>query len=298
MAGGEKFVCSAALCAVIFLTGCAGTPPESTPTPSPSPTPDGNTGPHRLTLRMRSGTGTSRGMNVRVLVSNQVYTRANAPYSDGTVSRGSFSNNADPDAFEFDILHGSIVTLVAVEAEGGLPAALSYSDITDLIDPFAVEFLTWEGDVDATPEAGVATFTMNADRDVTAVFARMPQVLIRKYDENNVQLAGGCFDIEVEAAQRLGLPGAGDLSGTTEDVCCCIVRDNDANLLIAGQVKTGTQITLTANDANICDSVSGQCFENFVEWQGSAALCGASRECMLTVGVDVDLTAIWRDNSQ
>lgn len=288
----------ATLCALlsgVLPAGCSTSDPNATPTPSPSPTPGGDSGTFRLTLNMRSGDGGGIGMHVRVLVGDAAYTRANAPYNNGTIAQPPFVSDTDPATFPVDVPAGKTVTLVAIEDAGGLPAALSYDDLDDLIDPSALEFLNWEG-VDATPESGVATLLMDRARTVTAVYARMPQVLIRKYDINNPQLAGGCFDIIVEAAERLGLPGADDISGTTENVCCCTVRDNDANLLIAGQVKTGTQITLTAKDSNICDAM-GACLENFVEWDGSGALCGGARECMLTVGVDVDVTATWRDNS-
>jgi hypothetical protein len=274
------------------LLGCESAPPTPTPTPTPPPSSGGDT--FRLNLGMRSGNGMARGMNVRVMVDDVVYTRANAPYNNGNIALRNYTSDVDPDTFALDVPAGKTVTLIAVEAAGGIASAFGQPDPENSIDPFAVEFLTWEGE-DTRPESGVATALMDADKDVTAVFAQMPRVLIRKLNSNNPQLIGGCYDLKIEAAERLALPGAGDISGETTGLCCCGAADSD--LFSFGHVKTGTEITLNATDFNLCDAVSGVCFEEFDQWSGSAALCGSNRECMLTIGVDVDLTGTWVDRS-
>lgn len=266
-----------------------------------APVPNDTAATHRLTLNMRSGNATARGMNVRILVGEVAYTRADAPYNDGTIQLADFTNNADPDAFALDIPAGKTATLIAIESPGSFGSAFGQSDPENFVDPFDVEFVTWEGDHDATPESGVATILMDGDKEVTAVYAQMPRVLIRKFDGSNDQLSGGCLDITIVPALHLGLPGADDLTTppvhegeSPELFCCCNAEQGD--LFLFGQVKTGTQITLNASDSNGCDAVSGICSETFLEWRGSAALCGSSRECMMTVGVDVDASAVWEDN--
>ena len=237
-------------------------------------------------------------MEVFVFYGDSVYTRANAPYFDNSVQQNRFTSSEDPETFMADVPQGKTVTLVAVEFKGDLPLANATNG--DFDNPYAVEFLDWEGEYDSRPESGVASVLMDGDKSVTAVFATMPKVLVRKYDENNEQFSGGCFDIDIEAAEHLGIPGSGDLSGQTDNVCCCKLSDG-SNLFLAGHVKTGTQITFMAEDSNACTvddaHPDGYCYENFDRWEGSAALCGSSRECMLTVTIDTDATAIWVDNS-
>lgn len=284
----------ASVLASLILTGCTGST-GGTPTPTPTPTPNGDDDTFRLTIEMRSGNGEARGMNVRVMVDDFAYSRANAPYTNGIVAVGNFTNNEDPDTFELDVAAGKTVTLIATESEGVFSTGTGQSNLDSFVNPFHVEFVTWEGDDETRPEAGVATILMNADKDVAAIYAQMPRIIIRKFDENNPQLNGGCFDVTIDPTPRLSLPGEGDLAGETEGLCCCTA--DDSNIFFFGQVKTGTVITLNAIDTNICDAVSGTCLENFKEWQGAADLCGASPECMITVGVDHDSSAVWRDNS-
>lgn len=297
-----KALVASSLLLAVGWTGCSTSPtggsptPTPTATPTPSPTPGSSADTFRLNIEMRSGTGDLRGMKVRVMVDNVAYTRASAPYNDGTIAKGSFDSDEDPQTFPLDVPAGKTVTLIAVEAIGTLGNAVGQEDPENFSSPYQVEFVTWEGDDETRPESGVATLVMDGDKNVSAVFAQMPRVIIRKYDENNAQLSGGCYKLEVTPAERLALPGDGDLSVSGEDLCCCNAAGSD--IFILGHVKTGSQIKLTASDSNICDSVSMTCLENFKEWTGSAALCGSARECTQTVGVDVDLAGVWRDNSQ
>ncbi|MCB9867793.1 MAG: hypothetical protein H6816_14295 [Phycisphaerales bacterium] len=282
----------------ILLAGCTASSSGPSPSPSPTPTPNPSADTYRLNVILRTGNGDRLGMEVFAFYGDVVYTRANAPYFDNAVAQQRFVSSEDPETFMADVPKGKTVTLVAVEFKGDLPSALSGNGNYD--NPYAVEFLNWEGDYDSRPESGVASVAMNGEKTVTAVFAAMPQVLIRKYDSNNPQFNGGCFDIKIEAAEHLGIPGSGDLSGETPDVCCCPLSDG-SHLFLAGHVKSGTQITLTATDSNSCTvddaHPDGICYENFDHWEGSAALCGSARECTIPVTVDSDSTAVWVDNT-
>ncbi len=246
---------------------------------------DGGDGPFRLTLTLR-GDGDAEGMTVYRVIDSVGYTRENAPYFDFNLSIG-VTSSSDPDVQEVMIQKGQTVTLVAVEARG-IISALPLNDDANLMSPFNNEFVQWEGDVDAMPEDGVAVIEMDSDKDVSAVFRNMPTVSIVKSDEVNPQLTGGCYDLTIDAPARLGRPGDPEISGTTNDVC---------NVRSAGQVKTGTMITLDAKDTNGCDVVSGDCSEMFDRWDGDAASCGSNRECTFEVTDDVNVEAIWRDES-
>ena len=246
---------------------------------------DAGDGPFRLTLTLR-GDGDTEGMTVYRVIDSVAYTRENAPYSNFNLSIG-VSSSSDPDVREVMIQKGQTVTLIAVEARGVI-SALPLNDDANLTSPFNHEFSKFEGDVGSMPEEGVAVIEMNSDKDVTAVFKSMPTVSIVKSDEVKPQLSGGCYDLTIDAPERLGRPGDSDISGMTNDVC---------NARSGGQVKTGTMIALNAKDTNGCDVVSGDCSEMFDRWDGDTASCGSNRECTFEVMDDTNVEAIWRDES-
>lgn len=246
---------------------------------------DDGEGPFRLSLTLQ-GDGEAEGMTVYRVIDTVAYSRQNAPYSNFGLSIG-VTSSSDPDTREVMIQKGMIVTLIAVEAQG-VTTSLAINDDSRLTTPFNHEFNMFTGDFDNTPEVGVVVIEMNSDKEVTAFFEAMPSVSIVKSDENSPQLTGGCYDLTIDAPDRLGRPGDSQIDGMTEDVC---------SPRLGGQVKTGTIITLNAKDTNGCDTVSGTCSENFDRWDGDAASCGSNRECMFEVTDDTNVEAIWRDNS-
>jgi len=217
-------------------------------------------------------------MEVYVVVDDVPFTRLTAPLFDDDKSTR-YLSDLDPGAVEQDIPRGSTVTLIAVEFRG-----VTSTSILDE-EPSAVEFVGFEGDFDDTPEAGVATVTMNRDKSVTAVYRRMPRFVIRRHNENNAERSGGCFDFTLVAAPLLSTPGIADISGMTEVLCA----------ELSGFVKTGTRLTFTAVDDSGCDPDTGVCTEQFHRWEGSAESCGSERTCVIVVEEDIDATAVWRD---
>lgn len=235
---------------------------------------------HTLTLTLKSVPGGRTGMEVYVVVDDVGYTRINAPLFDSRATQ--YVSDGDPSTFEQEIPNGAVVTLIAIEFRG----VTSTTVLED--DPEAVEFKSFEGDFDDTPENGVATVTMDGDKSISAVFDAMPRFVLHRADENNNQLSGGCFDFTLVAAPLLGLPNVVDISGMTEGLCSDL----------SGFVKTGTRLTFTAVDDNGCDQATGVCTEQFQRWTGWAASCGTNRTCTLVINGDLNATAVWRDTTQ
>lgn len=265
---------------LLVIAGCPA-PPAGTDNPDTGGM-DGPVAPttHRFTLHMRSGTGDRTGMEAYVVIDDAAYGRADAPYENPNLATR-YQSGDDPDTFEMDVEERKIVTVIAMEFRG----VTTSSELQD--NSAAVEFLNFDGDNLNVPEAGVATVTMDGDREVSLVYATMPRFVMQRTDENNSRLSGGCFNLVILAATYLGRPGETDISGSSFDLC--------SNL--SGYVKTGTSLTFSASDVNGCDTVSRTCSEQFDHWTGSPALCGSERECTLVAGVDIDATAVWRDTT-
>ncbi|NOX58176.1 MAG: hypothetical protein GXP29_04875 [Planctomycetes bacterium] len=240
--------------------------------------PDGD-GLFRLTLTMQ-GLGEVQSMRVFIIEDDVLYSRETAPFSDNQVSFRATSNE-NPDIVERVIAAGRQVTLIAIEAKGITADVPLNND--SFPSPFHFEFVGWLGDT----EDGVATLVMDGDKDVTVMFRTMPVVDIIKKNENNAQLTGGCYDFTIDVPPLLALPTDIRIDGTREGSCS--VRS-------VQQVKMGTVITLTAEDTNGYDVVSGMCFENFERWEDDASPCGSNRECTFQVDADMKVTAVWRDN--
>ncbi len=245
----------------------------------------GEDGRFRFTLRME-GLDDIEAMRVIVINDNVLYSRENAPFSDNRFSFNAVSE-MNPDVFELDIDEGQQVTLIAIEAKG-ITSDIPVNDIR-FPTPFNFEFVGWAGDFDDLPEDGVATLEMDGDKEVTVMFRAMPVIDVVKLDENNSQLTGGCYDIVIDAPPLLAFPTDLSIDGTREGFC---------RPRFAGQVKTGTTFTLTAEDSNGCDAVSGTCTEQFDRWEGDPSGCGSNRECMFQVDTATTITAIWRDTTQ
>ncbi len=244
----------------------------------------GEDGQFRLTLTME-GLGDIEAMRVIVIDDSVLYSRENAPFFDINTSFNAVSD-MNPDVFVRNINEGQQVTLIAIEATG-VTSDIPVNDIR-FPTPFNFEFVGWAGDIDDQPEDGVATLEMNGDKEVTVMFQAMPVIDVVKINENNPQLLGGCYDVVIDAPPLLAFPTDLSIDGTREGFC---------RPRFAGQVKTGTTFTLTAEDSNGCDAVSGLCTEQFDRWEGDPSGCGGNRECMFQVDTDTTITAIWRDNS-
>ncbi|GJM26856.1 MAG: hypothetical protein DHS20C16_32710 [Phycisphaerae bacterium] len=245
----------------------------------------GEDGQFSLTLNM-DGLDDIEAMRVIVVADDVLYSRENAPYSDIRFSFNAVSDE-NPDVFVRNIAEGQQVTLIAIEAKG-ITSDIPVNDIR-FPTPFNFEFVGWSGDVDDQPEDGVATLEMDGDKEVTVMFQAMPVIDVIKIDENNPQLLGGCYDVVIDAPPLLAFPTDLSIDGTREGFC---------RPRFAGQVKTGTVFTLTAEDSNGCDAVSGLCTEQFDRWEGDPSSCGSNRECMFQVDTATNITAIWRDTTQ
>ncbi|HPF38857.1 MAG TPA: hypothetical protein P5081_17210 [Phycisphaerae bacterium] len=259
-----------------------------------TPTPQGQSGNrHTLTVTLRSLNGCRgldpeaeffcRAMEAHIFIDDMAYTRANAPFNNGN-----FDNKrggaADPDVNEFQVEDGKTVTIIAFESMG-TQSRFTDADSREDFETGGkdrVEFLRFDGDPVATPETGVATFTMDSDKSVELVYQRMPTLLLSVGDtEPNV--AGFWNSITIEAPEWLTFPsamGENPLNGTTQNVNFSVA----SGFVFIAEMKTGTRITFDPG------SLSG--FE-FDRWNGTVNQCGPGA-CTLILGEDENPTAFWK----
>lgn len=191
----SAFICLGFL---LFLVSLAGCPPSNG-----GPLPDD--GPFTLTLVLESDVLGSRNMNVWVFIGSEPYTRDSAPYLDPSKLAIRFTASQELDMTQLVVEHGEVVTLIAFDGDrsnfGAGNAAID--------DENANEFLAWEGDISLGEQGdlGVASFEMDRDRTITALYQRMPLVVISQETLNAGGVSPGCLDLSVSAPVWLSFPG-------------------------------------------------------------------------------------------
>ncbi len=265
-------VCTSLLLS-IMLAGC--------PRPNGNGDPMVNDGPFELSLTLESDVIGSKNMNVWIFVSNEAYTRETAPYQDAQLLALRFSASQEVDTTSFMVEKGKFVTLVAFDGDRSDFGAGNV--VVD--DENANEFLNWEGDVTAGEESefGVASFAMDRDRAITALYQRMPLLVISQETMNAGGISPGCLALSVSVPLWLSFPG--------DEV---IYQDNTVcglgapGVILRGQMRSGSSVTMTAvplepQPPNLI----------FSQWSGGDN-CGGDPTCTITVGDAESATITWR----
>lgn len=264
-------VCVSLVAGLMFV-GC--------PPPGGNGGPMGGGGPYKLSLVLESDVLGSRNMNVWVFVSDEAYTRETAPYQDVNLLALRFTASQEVDMTEIMVAEGKIVTLVAFDGDRSDFGAGN----APIDDENANEFLSWEGDVTAGEEGdlGVASFGMNRDRSITALYQRMPLVIISQETMNAGGISPGCLDLSVSVPVWLSFPGD---AVTYEDGTVCGL--GAPGVILRGQMRTGSTVTMTAvplepQPPNLV----------FSTWSGGGS-CGADPTCTITAGDAEGATITW-----
>jgi|GEM_PF-2547686 len=274
-------------CPAMTDTGMPGTPGSMTPA-----TP-GSGDRFTLTVTLRSLNGCRgldpeapffcRGMEAHIFIGDEVVTRQTAQFNNGNFdsTRG---GNEDPEVATFQVEPGKSVTIFAFESMGtrGLFTNNDSRDDFEMGGTDRVEFVRFDGDPVASPEEGVATFTMNSDMSVDLVYQRMPTLTVR-IGGTAPFLPGFWENITIDAPTWLTLPdamGVNPLEGSTDNANFNVVE----GFVYIAEMKTGTTITFTPG------SLTG--FE-FDTWDMTENQCGPG-SCELTLGVDTDPIALWK----
>lgn len=269
----------------VLLAGCSS-PPATT-----NPDGDGNGGTgggpqgrHRLTIHwLGDGFGTTfQGAAVWVFVADETILRSEGVYSVSLNTHMFIRSQNDPRTTgEYDVEDGKSVTLVAFEDAGKILNLFAGAVAPDPKETTQIEFVEWGGDIDATPEEGVATILMNADKEVTVRFDPMPTVTI------SVQGLGQ-FLHEIQAPVFLNHPSFEGVSPTTD----CF--DDECELpCLGGPAFGGEALHYALKGGTIVKLISLDCIANQYDWSmWTKAGCG-DRECSFQLGADGDAEAIW-----
>ncbi|MEM9730852.1 MAG: hypothetical protein AAF997_19880, partial [Myxococcota bacterium] len=173
------------------------------------------------------------------------------------------------------------VTLVAFEDDGAEYNLFLGPPPPAPADSFDTEFVMFRGDFDASPENGVATLTMDGDREVTAVFQPMPRLTIS-------QMREGFYTVITTVPSWLGDPA---LDGMPPEATCtgeecdtqCVGSNTWDGDSLSFAFKSGTTLDVTAQD----------CGAEWVGWQGDGNCTG--RRCVFTLGQTTVARAVWSD---
>lgn len=238
----------------------------------------------RLTVNWAGeGFGTSfLGAAVWVFVGDDTILRANGDYREGVDTRRFIKTANDPrTSWDLDVDAGKFVTLVAFEDQGVILNLAGGAIAPASSETTHIEFLEWSGDINATPEAGVATVLMNADKDVTVTYAPMPTL--------EIDVAGSGFFLQgFQAPEWLNDPALGGISPVvdcTGDECetQCLGSSTFSGPALFYSLKGGTILELTSMD----------CLVDQLDWDMWTKAGCAGRECSFQFGNDSNATATW-----
>ncbi len=225
-----------------------------------------------LTVRveLRGLSGDEIRMRAYVLVASQAVTRANAGTNSDLVVIESFEENSSDHVLVVE--PGQTVTIIAYEF-GGLSSALSTLQAADedytTVPGFAHEFVSFAGDVEGIPEAGVCVLSdVQEDKTVRVNYERMRSVILEG-------LGSGEIEVEVDAPDALYVPAVANPANGTSTFQFDRAG-GDAPAVHIAYLKSGATIRYTALDA------AGQ--GTFQSWGGACGSAGSSMSCTLTFG--------------
>ncbi len=228
----------------------------------------------------------SDGLTVRIelrgLSGNETRMRAYVLVADDSITRDEAASNADltqVESFEesssnhtIAVASGQTVTIIAYEF-GGLSSALSATQAADAdyttVPSFAHEFVSFSGDVESIPEAGVCVLSnLQEDKTVRVNYERMRSVLLEG-------LGSGEIEVQVDAPDVLYVPAvANPVNGTS--TFQFDRAGGDAPGVHIAYLKSGATIRYAAHNA------SGQ--GTFMTWGGDCSAAGSNTSCTLTFG--------------
>lgn len=276
------------VCLVAVALSGSDCPPSMNPDGNTNNNGNTNTNGDRFRLKVNwegAGFGSSFfGAQIWAFIADGPTSRANADYREqfGVAHRFIRSANSPNRLFEIDVDSGKTVTIVAFEDAGKI-LNLYLGAVPDAPEATTqIEFVSLGGDFDSTPETGVGTILMNADKEVTVTFAPMPTVVI-----SNSGL--GLYNLQLEMFGWLndpalnGISPMADCMGDECDTQCLGGQTWDGSVLHLA-FKTGTRLTITSID----------CIAAQYDWLGWDVSDNCTdRTCILTFGLDGNSNANW-----
>ncbi len=238
----------------------------------------------RLTVNWAGeGFGTSFfGAAVWVFIGDDTILRADGDYREGIDTRRYIKTANDPTtSWNVDVDSGKSVTLVAFEDQGAILNLARGAVAPAPSETTHIEFLEWGGDINATPEAGVATVLMDADKDVTVTFVLMPTLQI------DVE-GSGFFLNGFQAPVWLNDP---ELGGVSPVVDC--VGDECETQCLGSSTFSGPALFYSMKGGTILELTSMDCLVDQFDWSMWTKAGCAGRNCTFQFGNDSDATAIW-----